>query len=278
MEWPQRPAPQGNRRGAKVRGPRLRLNFLRTTAVHTASRLGNAPIYSAAQHKPSPGRMSASAALSAGAPGPREAAHEPPLRRKTHWEGNFQDLSGVFEAGHHRDVPSSPPKAAKLTFPMSLGPDGGLPRGPVESRTKHHHVCSGCLIDRLGSGVRHGRLHRLTMEKVTALKCYPSPRCSAHCEAHGHMANGFRDGQRSDRANGAREIFKDLNAGRSKRRTTPRSFMRTGARASQELGAALGAMLFEPGRVHTSGLRRLTGATPPAGGAEAVAAVFFLLF
>jgi hypothetical protein len=105
--------------------------------------------------------------------------------------GNFQDLSGVFEAGHHRDVPSSPPKAAKLTFPMSLGPDGGLPRGPVESRTKHHYVCSGCLIDRLGSGLRHGGLHRLTMEKVTALKCYPSPRCSAHCEAHGHMANGF---------------------------------------------------------------------------------------
>jgi hypothetical protein len=87
--------------------------------------------------------------------------------------GNFQDLSGVFEAGHHRDVPSSPPKAAKLTFPMSLGPDGGLPRGPVESRTKHHYVCSGCLIDRLGSGLRHGRLHRLTMEKVTALKWLP---------------------------------------------------------------------------------------------------------
>ena len=36
--------------------------------------------------------------------------------------GNFQDLSGVFEAGHHRDVPSSPPKAAKLTFPMSWDP------------------------------------------------------------------------------------------------------------------------------------------------------------
>ena len=53
---------------------------------------------------------------------------------------------------------------------MSLGPDGGLPLGPVESRTKHHYVCSGCLIDRLGSGLRHGRLHRLTIEKVTTLK------------------------------------------------------------------------------------------------------------
>jgi hypothetical protein len=114
------------------------------------------------------GRLTPFAASTAnGRPDLEKAAHEPPLRRKTHWEGNFQDLCGVFEAGHHRDVPYSPPKAAKLTFPMSLGPDGGLPRGPVESRTKHHYVCSGCLIDRLGSGLRHGRLHRLTMEKVS---------------------------------------------------------------------------------------------------------------
>ena len=67
-------------------------------------------------------------------------------------------------------MPSSPPKAAKLTFRMSLGPDGGLPLGPVESRTKHHYVFSGCLIDRLGFGLRHGHLHRLTMEEVSVLK------------------------------------------------------------------------------------------------------------
>ena len=120
------------------------------------------------------GRLTPFAASTAnGRPDLEKAAHEPPLRRKTHWEGNFQDLCGIFEAGRHRDVPYSPPKAAKLTFPMSLGPDGGLPRGPVESRTKHHYVCSGCLIDRLGSGLRHGRLHRRTMEKVTALKWLP---------------------------------------------------------------------------------------------------------
>jgi hypothetical protein len=39
------------------------------------------------------------------------------------------------------------------------------------------YVCSGCLIDRLGTGLGHGRLHRLTMEKtmekVTALKWLP---------------------------------------------------------------------------------------------------------
>jgi hypothetical protein len=184
----QSPRAAGNRRGAKVRATRLLSqrfeNDSRLSSRRWATRRvdsATSPFIPAAQHKPSPGRMSASAALSAGAPdalrrlGRMDARtwRRPPTSHrcagKRDWEGNFQDLSGVFEAGHHRDVPSSPPKAAKLTFPMSLGPDGGLPRGPVESRTKHHYVCSGCLIDRLGSGLRHGRLHRLTMEKVTAL-------------------------------------------------------------------------------------------------------------
>jgi hypothetical protein len=63
----------------------------------------------------------------------------------------------------------APPKARQTRSPRVWNPDGGLPLGPVESRRKHHYVCSGCLIDRLGSGLRPGRLHRLTLEKVSAL-------------------------------------------------------------------------------------------------------------
>ena len=49
-------------------------------------------------------------------------------------------------------------------------------RSGRSSRTKHHYVCSGCLIDRLGSGFRHGRLHRLTMEKVSCAQPPPAAR------------------------------------------------------------------------------------------------------
>jgi hypothetical protein len=135
-------------------------------------------------------------------------------------------------------------KAAKLTFPMSLGPDGGLPRGPVESRTKHHYVCSGCLIDRLGSGLRHGRLHRLTMEKVSWRGAQPPPAAAnlrAQIRTRGLAATDLEGRPTASdltERTARREIIKDLNAGRSKRRTTPRSFMRTGARASLHLGRA----------------------------------------
>ena len=55
--------------------------------------------------------------------------------------------------------------------PSSLSHEFGTrwrpPARAGREQEKHHYVCSGCLIDRLGSGLRHGRLHRLTMEKVT---------------------------------------------------------------------------------------------------------------
>ena len=81
---------------------------------------------------------------------------------------------------------------------MSLEPDGSLPLGQVESRTKHHYICSGCLIDRLGSGLRHGRLHRLTMEKVTTLKWLPEGRGHTHEGTHRNAASGDEPGTKND--------------------------------------------------------------------------------
>jgi hypothetical protein len=87
------PRRRGTRRGAKVRAQDYCLNFLRTTAVsppsawwamgHTASRLGNAIIYSAAQHKKGRRRCSSRPGRAEPSPVIRIAVSPPHTRRST---------------------------------------------------------------------------------------------------------------------------------------------------------------------------------------------------